>query len=140
METQKRMTTETAYRDPKMMETEKEMIVEAVYKAPKKLSPKRYDYRSNISLFYICSTDYVSNFYYYSCCMGFLSLSEAKLGVLWKSLGHAEKFLFSKLYRCFPKSKHGYLYVEFSHGNRVGSAHFIDCGLTSSLCIGKVYL
>ncbi len=68
--------------------------------------------------------------------MGFLSLSEEKLGILWKPLGHAEKFLFSKLHRCFPKGKHGYLYVEFSHGNCVGSAYFIDCGLTSIATAG----
>lgn len=41
METQKRMTTETAYRDPKMMEAEKELIVEAAYKAPKTVKPQK---------------------------------------------------------------------------------------------------
>ncbi|MGR5914238.1 hypothetical protein ACT7DA_16795 [Bacillus pacificus] len=89
------------------------MTVESAYPAPKTMkTQKGMTTRSNVSLFYLRSTYYVSDFNCYSCCMGFLSLSEAKFGVLWKSLGHAEKFLFSKLYRCFPKGKHGYLYVE----------------------------
>ncbi|WP_305455367.1 carbohydrate ABC transporter permease [Bacillus mycoides] len=41
METQKRMTTETAYQDPKTVETQKEMIVETAYQAPKTVKTKK---------------------------------------------------------------------------------------------------
>ena len=70
----------------------------------------------------------------------FLASDEAKFGILWQPLGHAERFLFSKLHRCFPKGKYGYLYVEFGHGDCLGAAHFIGRRLAGSLCVGKIYL
>ncbi|MCC2439678.1 hypothetical protein LKL96_15795 [Bacillus paranthracis] len=41
METQKRMTTETAYRDPKTIETQKEVTVESAYPAPKTMKTQK---------------------------------------------------------------------------------------------------
>ncbi|MGR5904987.1 hypothetical protein ACT7C4_18125 [Bacillus pacificus] len=51
-----------------------------------------------------------------------------------------KSFYFQNFIDAFQKGKHGYLYVEFSHGNCVGPSYFIDCGFTSSLCVGKIYL
>ena len=76
----------------------KGMTAEKAYQGPKIIKSKKNDDRNSVSLFYLRSTDYISNLYYYSCCMGFLSLSEAKLGILWKPVVHAKKLLFSKLY------------------------------------------
>ncbi|GAB6503192.1 permease protein [Bacillus sp. UMTAT18] len=41
METQKRMTTETAYQDPKTIETQKEVTVESAYPAPKTMKTQK---------------------------------------------------------------------------------------------------